>query len=66
VAEGEELGDLELMDWVVGHSFLSLWVFREIEAYIQAPEQQSLVEDFSLEGDLSISARQRSLAADFR
>jgi len=38
----------------------------ETEAYIQAPEKQSLVEDFSLEGHLSISARQRSLAADFR
>jgi hypothetical protein len=38
--------------------------FRETKAYIQAPEKQSLVEDSSLEGHLSISARQRSLAAD--
>jgi hypothetical protein len=40
--------------------------FRETEAYSQAPEKQSLVEYLSLEGHLSISARQRSLAADFR
>jgi hypothetical protein len=52
---------------IVGSTAIRFLVFgfREIEAYIQAPEKQSLVEAFSLEGHLSISARQRSLAADF-
>jgi hypothetical protein len=53
---------------IVGSTAIRFLVsgFRETETYIQAPEKQSLVEDFSLEGHLSISARQRSLAADFR
>src|SRR5260370_5723761 len=35
VTDGEELGDLELMNWIGGHSFLSLSVSRSLAGRVE-------------------------------